>query len=323
MQKLNDIKCGDCGSSVFYCVQCSLGQTKTGSSYYSLTLRDDTGIVKAKIWDADSLGWHIAAPCYFQANFTADEYNGEVQLKLNGLVSVSTDDVDQSEFFPKSKKSTREMYALLLKYLEKVEDLDFKALIDKVTSDSILTGEMMSHAGAVKMHHAFVGGWLQHTLSVVRLCYAYTKQYPELNKDLLLTAAFLHDLGKLVELSPFPENQFTMEGTLFGHVVLDTYLVDAIITELPSFPKEKKDHLFHCLLAHHGKLEFGSPRVPATLEALALHMADNTDASLEIMLEALDKEPEAEITQQYSQSLGTRVVRTPSWQCAGHCTGGE
>ena len=323
MKKLNNVKNGDSGSGIFYCIQCSLGQTKTGSLYYSLTLRDNTGMMKAKVWDADSLGWDIKAPCYFQADFTVSEYNDELQMTLGGLSPVSAENVDQSEFFPKSKKDTGEMYALLLKYLGKVEDPDFRALIDKVVSDSVLTKEMQEHAGDVKIHHAFVGGWLQHTLSVVKLCCAYAKYYPELNRDLLLPAAFLHDIGKLVELSPFPENQFTMEGQLFGHVVLDTYVVDAILGELPSFPKEKKDHLFHCLLAHHGKLEFGSPRVPATLEALALNLADNTDASLEIMLEALDKEPDAEITQQYSQFLGTRVVRTPSWQCAGHCTGGE
>lgn len=253
MKKLNNVKNGDSGSGIFYCIQCSLGQAKTGSSYYSLTLRDNTGTIRAKVWNADSLKWDVKAPCYFRADFTADEYNGELQMKLSGLVPISAEDVAQSEFLPKSKKDTREMYALLLKYLEKVEDPDFRALIDKVVSDSVLTKEMQEHAGAVKIHHAFVGGWLQHTLSVVRLCYAYTKHYTELNRDLLLTAAFLHDFGKLAELSSFPENQFTMEGQLFGHVVLDTYMVDAVLGEIPSFPKEKRDHLFHCLLAHHGK----------------------------------------------------------------------
>ena len=143
------------------------------------------------------------------------------------------------------------------------------------------------HSAAKSVHHGFVGGLLEHTLSVVKLCDYYAGYYPLINRDLLLTAAMFHDLGKTKELSVFPENDYTDDGQLLGHIIIGTEMVSERIRTIPDFPVKAATELKHCILAHHGELEYGSPKKPALLEALALNFADNTDAKMETMIEVL------------------------------------
>ena len=141
------------------------------------------------------------------------------------------------------------------------------------------------HSAAKTVHHSFVGGLLEHTLSVCRLCEYYTKAYPFLNRDLLYTAAMCHDIGKVYELSDFPENDYTDEGQLLGHIAMGSEMVGERARKISGFPKKLENELKHCILAHHGELEYGSPKKPALAEALALNLADNTDAKMETIKE--------------------------------------
>lgn len=143
------------------------------------------------------------------------------------------------------------------------------------------------HSAAKSVHHGFVGGLLEHTLSVAKMCEYFAEAYPILNRDLLLTAAIFHDIGKTQELSAFPENDYTDDGQLLGHIVIGTEMISDRIRTIPGFPGRLAAELKHCILAHHGELEYGSPKKPAILEALALNFADNTDAKMETMIEAL------------------------------------
>ena len=143
------------------------------------------------------------------------------------------------------------------------------------------------HSAAKTVHHSFVGGLLEHTLGVVKLCGFYVQQYPFLNKDLLFTAALFHDVGKLKEISNFPENDYTDDGQLLGHIVMGCELVGFGCRHIKNFPKKLISELQHCILAHHGELEYGSPKKPALAEAMALNYADNTDAKMETMREVL------------------------------------
>ena len=145
----------------------------------------------------------------------------------------------------------------------------------------------MTVPAAKSVHHGFVGGLLEHTLSVVKMCDYFSKQYPALNRDLLLTAAMFHDIGKTKELSSFPENDYTDEGQLIGHIMIGAQMVANGAAKIPGFPKKLENELVHCILAHHGELEYGSPKKPALIEALALNLADNADAKLETMTEIL------------------------------------
>ncbi|MBR5765287.1 MAG: HD domain-containing protein, partial [Lachnospiraceae bacterium] len=142
------------------------------------------------------------------------------------------------------------------------------------------------------VHHGFVGGLLEHTLSVVKLCDFYTKRYKKLNRDLLLSAAMLHDIGKVKELSTFPENDYTDDGQLLGHIVMGCEMVGVKVKDIPGFPGKLEAELKHCILAHHGEYEFGSPKKPALMEAVALNFADNLDAKMETITELFDSTPE-------------------------------
>ena len=150
----------------------------------------------------------------------------------------------------------------------------------------------MNHSAAKSVHHGFVGGLLEHTLSVTKLCDFYTTRYPLLNKDLLLTSAMCHDIGKTQELSLFPENDYTDDGQLIGHIVIGVEMIHDKIREIPGFPKVLENELKHCIVAHHGELEYGSPKKPALMEAMALNLADNTDAKMETMTELFDAAPD-------------------------------
>lgn len=164
------------------------------------------------------------------------------------------------------------------------------------------------------MHHGFIGGLLEHTLGVVKLCDFYCKQYPLLNRDLLITAAALHDIGKIKELSAFPANDYTDEGQLLGHIVIGSEWISDAVRQIPDFPPKLARELKHCILAHHGKLEYGSPKVPSLAEAVALNYADDTDAKMQTMTELF-----ASHSTQNSEWLGfnrlfeTNMRRTEEW----------
>lgn len=161
-----------------------------------------------------------------------------------------------------------------------------RALLEEFfVKDTAFIKAFQLHSAAKTVHHSFVGGLLEHTLSVCKLCAYYVEAYPILNRDLLFTAAMCHDIGKVYELSDFPENDYTDEGQLLGHITMGSEMVGERARRIPGFPRKLENELKHCILAHHGELEYGSPKKPALMEAVALNMADNTDAKMETMKE--------------------------------------
>ena len=166
------------------------------------------------------------------------------------------------------------------------------------------------HSAAKSVHHGFVGGLLEHTLSVVKMCDYFSKQYPALNRDLLLTAAMFHDIGKTKELSAFPENDYTDDGQLLGHIIIGAQMIKERIDAMPGFPKKLESELIHCILAHHGELEYGSPKKPALIEAMALNLADNADAKMETMTEILRGAGDNMGWLGYNRFMETNVRRT-------------
>ncbi len=166
------------------------------------------------------------------------------------------------------------------------------------------------HSAAKSVHHGFIGGLLEHTLGVVNLSNYLADQYPIINRDILIACAMFHDIGKLEELSSFPENDYTDEGQLLGHIIIGSQKVSAKIAQIPGFPKKLEAEIIHCILSHHGELEYGSPKKPATIEALALSYADNTDAKLQTMKEALFAGEEKAEWFGYNRFFETNIKRT-------------
>lgn len=272
---------------IYLCKQRTSATTKNGKPYDSVILQDKTGVVDGKIWDPGSMGIDdFDSLDYVEITGKVTVFNGMTQLNIDRARKVHEGEYDPANYLPVTDKDINEMFKELLGFISKVENVYLKQLLSKFfVEDAEFAKAFMNHSAAKSVHHGFIGGLLEHTVSVTRLCEFYTKQYPMLNKDLLITAAICHDIGKVYELSTFPINDYTDEGQLLGHIVMGSEMVGDKIREIPDFPKKLANELKHCILAHHGELEYGSPKKPALMEAMALNFADNTDAKMETMTE--------------------------------------
>lgn len=287
MKYIENLKEGEHVSDIYFCKQKQTLSTKMGKPYDSLILQDKTGTMDAKIWDLSSRGiYDFDAMNYVDVVGEVVSFQGALQLNVKSIQPVSEEKCDPTEYMPSTQYDIEQMYEELLIFLKKVKNTYLKQLWELffVKSDKIIK-VFKSHSAAKSVHHGFIGGLLQHTLAVVRLCDFYCDQYALLNRDLLLTAAALHDIGKIKELSAFPENSYTDEGQLLGHIVIGSEWVHDAIRQIPDFPQKLKRELQHCIIAHHGELEYGSPKKPALAEAVALNYADNTDAKLQTLTE--------------------------------------
>ncbi len=277
-------------SDVYLCKTKQIALTKAGKEYGSLILQDKTGTVDAKIWDLGSPGvGNFEALDYVYVDADVTVFQGTNQLNVKRIRRAEDVEYIPEDYLPVSSKSIDGMYDQLLTYIRSMKNKNLKELAESFfVEDKRFIKEFKAHSAAKSVHHGFVGGLLEHTLSVVQLCDFFAGHYPALNRDLLLTAAMFHDIGKTRELSNFPENDYTDAGQLLGHIVIGSQMVMSRIEKMPAFPQKLEAELVHCILAHHGELEYGSPKKPALLEAMALNFADNTDAKMETMLEALN-----------------------------------
>ncbi len=276
-------------SDVYLCKTKQIALTKAGKEYGSLILQDKTGVVDAKIWDLGSPGvGNFEALDYVYVDADVTVFQGTNQLNVKRIRRAEDVEYIPEDYLPVSAKSIDGMYDQLLEYIRSLKNKYLKELASSFfVEDKRFVKEFKAHSAAKSVYHGFVGGLLEHTLSVVQLCDFYAGHYPALNRDLLLTAAMFHDIGKTKELSEFPENDYTDAGQLLGHIMIGSQMVMSRIEKIPGFPQKLAAELVHCILSHHGELEYGSPKKPALLEALALSFADNTDAKMETMLEAL------------------------------------
>ena len=269
-------------SDIYLCKTKQIQLTKTGKEYGNLILQDKTGTIEAKIWDLSSPGvGEFDAMDYVHIEADVTLFQNANQLNVRRIRTAR-------EGESVSKKEIGKMYEELLGFVRSVKNPWLNQLLSGYfVEDKEFAKAFQFHSAAKTVHHGFVGGLLEHTLSVVKLCDYYAGYYKTLNRDLLLTAAMFHDIGKMQELSRFPENDYTDDGQLLGHIMIGTEMISERIRQIPDFPPRLASELKHCILAHHGELEYGSPKKPALLEALALNFADNTDAKMETMIEAL------------------------------------
>ena len=274
---------------IYLCKSKQSALTKAGKPYESLLLQDKTGILDAKVWDPNSGGIDdFEALDYIDVVGDVTSFQGALQLNVKRVRKAQEGEYDASEYLPASEKDIDQMYRELTAYITEMQNPYLKKLCASFfLEDASFEKRFKFHSAAKNVHHGFVGGLLEHTLGVANLCNFYVSAYPMLHKDLLLTAALFHDIGKLDELSPFPENDYTDEGQLLGHIMIGARTVGDRIKEIPGFPEKLGNELMHCILSHHGELEYGSPKKPAIAEALALSFADNTDAKLESIKEAV------------------------------------
>lgn len=289
MKYIETLREGERVAEIYLCKSRQTALTKAGKPYESLILQDKTGTLDAKVWDPNSQGIdEFDSLDYIDVMGDVTSFQGALQLNVKRIRKVKEGEYDPANYLPVSEKDIDGMYLELTEFIRNMKNPYLKKLCSGFfLEDKEFERRFKFHSAAKSVHHGFVGGLLEHTLSVTKLCDYYAKMYPILHHDLLLTAAIFHDVGKLEELSVFPENDYTDEGQLLGHIVIGAEIVGARIRTIPDFPLKLANELRHCILAHHGELEFGSPKKPALAEAVALSFADNTDAKMQTMKEAL------------------------------------
>jgi 3'-5' exoribonuclease len=288
MRYISDIREGDQLVEHYLCKQKQVLKTRAGKTYYSLKLQDKTGFLEAKVWDLGNGIDDFNEHDYIKVDGQVIAYQNTLQVNVRRIRRSQEGEYDPKEYIPVSSYNIDEMYQNLLNYIKEIKNPFIKQLTEKFfVEDEKFVQIFKAHSAAKSMHHNFMGGLLEHTLCILKLCEFYAKQYPIINKDILYAAALFHDMGKIAELSSFPINDYTDEGQLLGHIVIGIEWVNDKVKEIPNFPPKIANHIKHCIIAHHGELEYGSPKKPQTIEALALHFADNTDAKLKSMSEIL------------------------------------
>ncbi len=260
-------------------------ETRNGKPYLRIRLQDKTGEIEGRVWEqANEYARHFKINDYVRVKGIITQFQGELQINVSSIHKVPVEKVNPEDFLPVGKKDIEEMTQSLKKLIESLEDPDYKALLSAFFDDEGFMKTFARSPAAKSMHHAWIGGLLEHTLSIARIAERIVRHYDKeglpLNRDLLITGAVLHDVGKTKELASMPSFEYTTEGKLIGHLVIGVEMIDNIAAKIPGFPEKKLQQIKHLILSHHGDYAFGSPKLPMTLEAIALHFIDNLDAKL-------------------------------------------
>lgn len=286
MYYLKDYREGQKLVGTYLCKTKQILKTKAGKTYYSLTLQDKTAVVDAKIWELNNGIASFEAMDYVFCEGLVTTFQGNIQMNISRLRKSEEGEYDPADYIPTTDKDVEQMFGEILHYVQSVKNPYLNRLLTIFfVEDEDFVREFKRHSAAKSIHHGFWGGLLEHTLSVTNMCQYFSTAYPKLHRDLLITAALFHDMGKMDEIAPFPRNDYTDAGQLLGHIYIGAQKLTSAISGIDGFPKKLENELVHCILAHHGKLEFGSPKVPALMEAMALYLADSADAKLQTLTE--------------------------------------
>ncbi len=264
---------------------------KNGKPYLTLKLMDRSGEVEGRVWDrVEEFSAGFEKDDFVLVKGKASVYLGKMQLVVQELVRVSDEKVDIGDYLPVAERKPEEMVADLRSRVDSLRDPYLKGLMKAFVEDGEFLADYQTAPAAKTMHHVYLGGLLEHSLAVADLAEDICRRYPGLNRDLLVTGALLHDVGKVAELSYERAFDYTDEGKLLGHIVMGVELVEEKIRQVPGFPPLTRTLLKHLLLSHHGQYEFGSPKRPKTLEAVILNFLDDLDSKINGVRRHLDRE---------------------------------
>lgn len=262
----------------------NLRSRKGGGQYLALTLGDRTGQIECRMWDnvSDSVG-QFESGDVVKVRGEVCRYNGQLQINLDRIRRAAPEEFDAADYLPQSSQDIEGMWRRLNDYVDSFSDPHLKALVRAFLEDPDLARALRHAPAAKSMHHAWLGGLLEHIVSLLGICEMAAQHYPAIHRDLLLTGAVLHDIGKLQELSWGTAFEYTIAGQLVGHITLGVAMIEKKLDGLPDFPPELRILVQHIVVSHHGKLEFGSPKLPMIPEAVLLHYLDDLDAKMHSM----------------------------------------
>ncbi|MGI5940151.1 MAG: 3'-5' exoribonuclease YhaM family protein [Thermoleophilia bacterium] len=262
--------------------------TRAGKPFFKLRLSDRTGVIDCTVWETSQVEQGVGPGALVLVSARVSEYQGKAQLEASSVAAAPASVAQPRDFLPSTYRDVEELKGFLQFHIGSVYDRDYSALLESIFGDAQFLEIFITAPAAKLFHHAYLGGLVEHTVAVAEMCDFVSQQYGRVNRDLLLTAALLHDVGKTRELSFDVTIDYTDAGRLLGHVIQGVTLVTDSARRLPSFPEKKLQPLLHCIVSHHGELEWGSPKRPKTIEALILHHVDNLDAKVKGFLEIVE-----------------------------------
>jgi len=285
---------------------------KSGEPYLALILADRSGQIEAKMWDnVDGCIDTFEQDCFVKVKGLINKYNHRFQLTIHKLRRLQESEVDFSDYLPKTTKDIDELWRTLSDFVASFQDIHLKALVQSFMNDSEIAAAYRSAPAAKTLHHAYIGGLLDHVVSLFRSCDLVCRNYPQVNRDLLLTGAFLHDIGKIYELTYSRSFTYTTRGQLLGHIVIELEMLQRKLETMLGFPPEMKTLLEHLIISHHGQYEFGSPKLPMFPEAMMLHYLDDLDSKMESMRAHFEREAGVESAwTSYNGSLERPLLNT-------------
>ncbi len=285
---------------------------KNGEVYLSLILADRSGQLQANMWDNVS----DAVSSFDQDDFIKvkgllHKYNGRWQMTIHKIRKMGESEIDYADYLPKTSKNVDQLWKTVGDYVDSFQNAWLKSLLHEFMSDEALVTAYKNAPAAKTLHHAFIGGLLDHVVSLFTMCDLASRNYPQVNRDLLLTGAFLHDIGKLHELTYQRSISYTTKGQLLGHMIIELEMLHEKIARVPGFPDDLKTLLEHLIISHHGQYEFGSPKLPMFPEALMLHYLDDLDSKMEAMRAQFEREADLDSAwTSYNPSLARPLLNT-------------
>ena len=285
---------------------------KSGEPYLALVLADRCGQIEAKMWD----NVEDAIDAFDQDDFLKikgllNKYKNRFQITIHKLRRLADSEVDFADYLPKTTKDVDELWRTLTEFVQSFHDPHLRTLVQAFMADPEIAAAYRNAPAAKTLHHAYIGGLLDHVVSLFRSCDLVCRNYPQINRDLLLTGAFLHDIGKIHELAYTRSFSYTSRGQLLGHMIIELEMLQAKIAQIPGFRNELKTLLEHLIISHHGQYEFGSPKLPMFPEALMLHYLDDLDSKMESMRAHFEREAESDSKwTSYNPSLGRTLLNT-------------
>jgi len=301
---ITDIKAGDFVDDIFVLSEKILSQKKDGNNFLNVTLSDKTGTLKGVVWDnVDDIAAGITSGDFVRVIGNVSEYKGALQLVIKKMGSLPADTVNPSDFLPQTPRDIENMFERLLRISGTIKTDFLKKLLDAFWEDTEFVRKFKTAPAAKKMHHAYIGGLLEHTLSMVSLAEKIAGHYSGIDKDLLLAGTILHDIGKVDEFDYQFKIDYSDKGRLLNHIVIGIKMVDDKLSEIEDFPEEQMLLLKHMIVSHHGTREFGSPEPPKTVEAVLLNYIDEIDSKVNSIRDFMASEDPDETWTSYHRLL--------------------
>jgi 3'-5' exoribonuclease len=301
---ITDIRAGDVVDDIFVLSEKILSQKRDGNNFLNITLSDKTGSLKGVVWDdVDRITAGISSGDFVHINGSVGEYRGALQVIIKKMGPIPADHVDPTDFLPQTSRDIEGMFDRLSRITDSIETEHLKRLVDAFWKDEEFVSKFKTAPAAKKMHHAYIGGLLEHTLSMVSLADKIAGHYSGVDRDLLLVGAIFHDIGKIDEYEYQFKIDYSDKGRLLNHIVIGLKMVDEKLSEIEQFPEDQVLLLKHMIVSHHGAREFGSPEPPKTIEAVLLNYIDEIDSKVNGIRDFIASEDNDETWTSYHRIL--------------------